>query len=138
MGFEVIKSLLSKPSKTYDASKNKFYVADYLLDGVVSAKKNVDNAMTVVKGVDPRYYAAVKQITNATFEVEILPTARCIEPLRKLYFQSISTDGYFDIIISDNIGDSISYKAHFLSFFDESYKKEADNKTITFGLIENF
>ena len=66
MGFEVIKSLLSKPSKTYDASKNKFYVADYLLDDVVSAKKNIDNAMTVVKGVDPRYYAAVKQVVNAT------------------------------------------------------------------------
>lgn len=138
MASEIIQALLNKASKTYNASKNNFYVADYKLDGVVSATKSVDDAMSPVKGVDPSYYAVIKNISYATLDIEILPTAKCIPILRQLYFYSISEDAYFDVIISDNIGDTVSYKAHFLQMFDDNYQKEADNKTVVFSLIENF
>ncbi len=138
MAFEAIQALLNKASKTYDASKNEFFVADYKLDGVVRAEKSVEDTMSVVKGVDPLYYAAVKEISFPTLEIEILPTAKCIPVLRQLHVLSLNENAYFDIIIGDNIGDKISYKAHFLKGFDDSYQKEADNKTVRFSIIENF
>jgi hypothetical protein len=132
----LLGAAITRKTKVYDASKNKFYVAGMLLDGVVSVELSVDLISRSDVGVSRDYYAYYDTFDNLKATVTVLPTAQCIDMLKTLAKDQLSFRGWVSITVYDN-GELVGqFRGHLMSGAGIMQSQQADDRAFEFGLLE--
>lgn len=132
----LLGATITRKTKVYDASKNKFYVAGMLLDGVVSVEMSADLISRADLGVSRDYYAYYDTFDNLKATVTVLPTAQCIDMLKALARDQLAYKGWVTVTIYDN-GELVGrFKSHLMSGAGIMQAQQADKRAFEFGLFE--
>ena len=118
----------------YDASKNKVIVAGFPLDAVVTAVVSSDSITRQEVGIDYYYTTYYEVITARTLTVTVLPTAKCLPVLRLLALKQLESKGWFNIAVYENNAIVNVYRGFIMDLPETSMSREADDRTITFGI----
>lgn len=124
----------ARNSGVYDPSKNKIIVAGIFLDGVVDAKLSPESVTRHSVGIDQRYIAVYRTIEQRTLTVDLLPTANCLNLLRRLADVQQNNSGWFNLSVHENGRLVDVYRAWINQLPEVSMKVDADNKQVVFGV----
>ena len=129
---------VTRDTAVYDASLNMVIVAGMPLDGVVSSFVNSDVLTSQESGIDYYYTTYYRSLEQRTLSVEILPTATCLPLIRLLALEQQTSRGWFNISVHETGRVEDVYRAWVISLSNIDSSREAENKTITFGIKPMF
>ena len=125
---------ITRKTKVYDASKNRFVVAGITLDGLTSVELSGDVISKTETGIDSQYYAYYETFENITARLTVLPTAQCNDVLKALKHAQTRRKGWVMVSMYDNgnfVGD---FHGHLISAGALTQGIEAGDIEYTFGL----
>lgn len=129
---------VTRQTQSYDASKNKVYVAGCLMDGLVNTVISSDTITKQEVGIDYYYTTYYHSVEPRTLTLQILPTAKCLNILRDLALKQQKVKGWFNISIFEN-GNIINvYRAWIISLPEIDMQKEAGDRQVVFGIKTHY
>lgn len=129
---------ITRDTSVYDSSLNKIIVAGFPLDGVVSSTVSADTLTKQETGIDYYYTTYYQSNEQRTLTVQILPTANCLPIMRLLALQQQETKGWFNLSVHENGKIENVYRAWIINLPDVANSREAEDKTIVFGVKPMF
>lgn len=130
----LVGKVITRKTKIYDASKNKVYIHDVLLDGITNLEISADVISRQELGVDSQYYCYYEAFDNVTLSVDVLPTARCIDMLKMLEIAQRKNKGWVSIKVYDNGNFINSFRGHLISNSGLSQSLEVGDRSFVFGV----
>lgn len=130
----LLGKVITRKTKVYDASKNRFVVAGITLDGLTSVELSGDLVSKTELGIDGQYYAYYEAFDNATARLSVLPTARCNDILKALKHAQTKRKGWVKVSIYDNGNFVGNFNGHLMSTGSLSQGIEAQDIEYVFGL----
>ena len=136
-GAHLVGTGITRRSRVYDPSKSKVNIAGMNIDGIVEFSVSATQHTKAINGVSREYYAYHSTFDNLTLTITVLPTASCVDALKSLAKAQEQYKGWVYISIWENGNFLGRYKGHVISQDMVSASREAQDKTITFGLFES-
>lgn len=131
----LLTKAVTRKTKVYDASKNKFIVAGITLDGLVSVEISGDVVSRSELGIDQQYYTYYEAFENTTANISVLPTADCNDILKALKISQQKNKGWVKITIYDNGVLVGNFRGHLVTGASLNQSLEPGDKDYSFGLM---
>lgn len=129
---------ITRDTSVYDSSLNRIVVAGLPLDGVVSSTVSADTLTKQESGIDYSYTTYYQSLEQRTLTVQLLPTASCLPLIRLLALEQQTSKGWFNISVHENGTIENVYRAWVINLPELASSKDAENKTIVFGIKPMF
>lgn len=125
---------VTRKTHSYDAYKNKVFVAGIDIDGAVNTVISADTITKQDVGIDYYYTTYYQSVEPRTLTLHLLPTARCLPLLRDLAWKQQKTRGWFNISIFEN-GTLVNiYRAWVIAMPEIDMQQEAGDRQVVFGI----
>lgn len=131
----VVSKVAQRQTKVYDASKNKVFIAQYELSGVVEASISQRTVTRQEQGISNTYYTYYDVKEPIQLSITLLPTSSSNNFLELLAVRQNQNKGFVRIEVFEN-GDIVdSFRGHIMSLAETTLRTSDVNKTYTFGVV---